>query len=144
MSSRCMQLSALHAGLQASVPEVQHTRCLQRQEMGQLRAARTALELAEAQRAKQGTADREVDFVWPLDAITLEASFPEGLQLREAAHFEGLGVVRCWHRALVQALACRKHCMPANGWWLVAGSLCCSRWLVMICRCCSSCLWLGL
>ena len=81
---------------------------MQTEAFRQGRAARTALELAGAQLAQQGAEGSAAGFVWPLDAITLEASFPQGLQLREAAHFKALGVVchaECAARSRLQAMA---------------------------------------
>ena len=67
------------------------------EELTQFEWAKTAVEVAELQLAEQDAPDRG-DFVWPLDVVSLEASFPQELQLRKAAHFDGLGVVRhAWH-----------------------------------------------
>lgn len=69
--------------------------------LSEFMASRTAVEVAEIQIAKQGAPDG--DFAWPLDVVSLEASFPQELQLTKAAHFDGLGVVCCAQHACVSA-----------------------------------------
>ena len=76
--------------------------CLTRGSQGgkfELRERELVLQAAEAiqqalvLRAQQG-AQAESNFVWPLDAVTLEASFPQGMQLTSRPAWSCLNVVR--------------------------------------------------